>query len=111
MTKKKIKTSGMQKRTIIKKIKTIINKVGELTSSQMELDSSPCLATMGKDSCQLVEGFGHHKVTAVIYVHETETGEDYIAYEDLSKDILEEILLDLENYELADDKLMESCKD
>ena len=108
--KKKIqKLRGMQKRTIIKKIKAIINKVGELTLAQMELDSSPCFSALTNVS-QLVETFGHHKVTVVTYVNDNEMGEDYIAYELLEKDLLMEILEDLEAYEVADDKLMGSIK-
>jgi len=110
MKKKKIqKLRGMQKRTIIKKIKAIINKFGELTSAQMELSSSPCFASTGSVS-QLCETFGHHKVTVITYIRDNEEGEDYIAYELLDKDLLSEILMNLEDYEWHEDKLMASTK-
>lgn len=101
----------MQKRTIIKKIKAIIAKIGEVTSTEIQLDSSPCILSIGGHTCQLIETFGQHKVTAVTYIHDREEDEDYISYEDLKKDILEEILFDLENYEVEQDKFLESCKD
>lgn len=64
-----------------------------------EADSGDGIVTLGKDTHQLLEEFGEHKVTALTYVHETVVDEDYIKYEDLSKDILEEILLLAETWE------------
>lgn len=108
----------MQKRTIIKKIKAIIEKHGIgaeqdkcLTSAEMELESSLCIASLGSTN-QLAEIFGLHKVTAITYdKQDEEIDEDYISYEDLTKDILEEILSDLENYEVDQDKFLESCRE
>ena len=101
----------MQKRTIIKKIKALIAKLGGTTSAEMQLDSSPCLKGIGSHTCQLIETFGQHKVTAITYVNDCEGDEDYISYEDLKKDILEKILSDLEDYEVGLDKTMEKCRD
>lgn len=106
-----LKTKAMQKRTIIKHIKAIIAKAGEVTSAEMQLGSSPCILSIGSHTCQLVETFGQHKVTAITYVHDREEAEDYFSYEDLSKNILEEILFNLENYQVEQDKLFESCTD
>ena len=97
----------MQKKTIIKKIKAIIEKHGtggeydkSITAADMQLNASPVISSVGKNTFQLAETFGLHKVTAVIYVHDREESEDYIAYEELEKDVLEEILFNLENYEV-----------
>lgn len=82
----------MKKADIIKKIKTIIKEHGDFTCADVEANSSPVVASLGKDTHQLAESFGLHKVTAVTYVHETETGEDYIKYEDLKASTLKDIL-------------------
>lgn len=82
----------MTKKDIIKKIKAIIADYGAFTTADVEAMSSPVIKTLGKDTCQLAERFDLHKVEAVIYVHESETGSDYISYEDLDKNTLTEIL-------------------
>lgn len=89
----------MQKRTLIKNINKIIVKFGSFTTADVEADSSPCIASLGKDTHQLAEAFGEHKVTAITYIHETEVDEDYISYQDLSKDVLLEILRLAEDWE------------
>lgn len=82
----------MTKINIIKKIKAIIIDYGAFTTADVEANSSPVIKSLGKDTHQLAERFDFHKVEAVIYVHESETGSDFILYEDLSKDTLTEIL-------------------
>ena len=82
----------MQKRTIIKKIKAIISEWGSFTVADIQANSSPVIKTLGKDTCQLAERFELHKVEAILYVHENETDSNYISYENLDKDVLEEIL-------------------
>jgi hypothetical protein len=47
----------------------------------------------------LAEQFYFFKITTTTYVDEMETGEDYILYEDLSKGLLEEILILAEQFE------------
>ena len=99
----------MQKRTIIKKIKAIITEWGGFTCADVEATSSPVIKTLGKDTCQLAERFEKDKVKAVIYVHDSETGEDYIAYEDLDKDVLEEILFLAEQWDTDNLKTEKRC--
>ena len=89
----------MKKTEIIEKIKKIVNDYGTFTTADAEADSSPCIATLGNDTCQLIEEFGMHKVTAVTYVHESEVNEDFILYEDLKINILKVILLLAKKYE------------
>jgi len=76
-----------------------VNDYGTFTTADAEADSSPCITTLGKDTCQLIEEFGTHKVTAVTYVHESEVSEDFILYEDLKVHTLKAILLLAKNYE------------
>ena len=106
----------MQKRTIIKKIKAIVEKQGngdeygkQITVADMEAPSSPVIKQIGETAI-LAEQFGLHKVTTFTYVGDVETGEDYVTYESLDKEVLEEILVLLEDYDITMDKLMESTK-
>jgi hypothetical protein len=88
-----------QKKTIISNIKRLVEKHGErgmtewdteLTTAQMQANSSPVVSNT-KSAMSLCERFGLHKVTVVHYVKDEEVGEDYVKYEDLKKDVLEEI--------------------
>jgi len=87
------------KKTLIKQIKNIISKYGSFTTADVEADSSPVIASLGKHTFQLAETFNLHKVTAITYVHDTESDEDYISYEDLNRDVLAEILFLAEIHE------------
>ena len=98
----------MQKRTIIKNIKRIIDNYGSFSVAEVEGESSPLINSMGKDSHVLAERFGS-SVTGVTYVHETETDENEYEYEDLSKDTLEEILYLAELYETDQEKTLKRC--
>ena len=82
----------MSKKSVIKRINKIIVKHGEFTTADVEAESSPVIQSFGKTHL-FAEKFGEHKVTAVLYVADRETDEDYITYENLSLDVLEEIEL------------------
>jgi hypothetical protein len=88
----------MSKKSVIKRINKIIVKHGEFTTADVEGESSPVIQSFRKTHL-LAEKFGEHKVTAVLYVHDVETDEDYITYENLSLDVLKEIELLCENWE------------
>lgn len=79
------------KKELIKKIKAIIKDYGSFTCADVEANSSPVIGSLGKNTFQLAESFYEHKVDAVMYVHDRETESEYIAYEDLKLDVLEEI--------------------
>lgn len=100
----------MQKKTVIKKIKQIIQSQGSLSTAELESGSSPVYATLGQDSCALVERFNLNDVEVIVYAHEQEVDSFSLSYEELEKDVLEEILFELEQYEVAMDKTMERCK-
>lgn len=99
----------MQKRTIIKKIRAIIANVGHTTTGDMQSGSSPVHRSVGKDHFELAEGFGQ-KVKIVEYVDEMEITDYELDYEDLDKDTLENILSELETYEIGFDKTMDKCR-
>lgn len=95
-----------QKKSIISNIKRLVEKHGErgatewdteLTTAQMEANSSPVVSNT-KGAMTLCERFGLHKVTVVHYVRDEEVGEDYVPYEELKKDVLEEIEFLIEQY-------------
>ena len=54
---------------------------------------------MGKDNIQLAERFYDKGVDAITYVHETEVSDDFIEYENLDDDVIDEINNLAENYE------------
>lgn len=89
----------MTKKTIINKIKKIITDFGTFTTADVQAESSPCTGSLGRNTVQLAESFYHDKIEAVTYVHDNEESSDYINYEDLKKDVLEEILYLAEQYE------------
>src|ERR1017187_7847947 len=97
----------MQKEIIIKIIKAIIANIGETTSADMELNSSPCISRSGENTIQLAETFRAEDVRVITFVNGQEEDEDDIIYEDLSKSVLEEILNELENYEVTFNKTMD----
>jgi hypothetical protein len=88
----------MEKTEIIKRIQKIIVEFGGFTTADVEANGSPVIRSLGNTHL-LAEQFWGHKVTAVLYVNDTETDEDYISYEDLSEDVLGEILMLAEIWE------------
>lgn len=100
---------AQQKRTIIKEIKKIIQDWGGFSTADVEANSSPVIATLGKDTHQLAERFDLHKVTVITYVHENETDTDYVKYEDLDKDVLEEILNLAQDWDAISYKTEKRC--
>jgi hypothetical protein len=103
----------MDKTEQIAEIKRIIAEWGCTTACELELDSSPCINSLGNGKnnvSQLVEMFNSDHVTAVTYHDDNEIGEEDIIYEDLSEDIIDEIYNHLEQYDIAQIKLYGSIK-
>jgi len=91
----------MQKRTIIKKIKAIIKEFGDFTTADVSAESSPSVASLGGTN-QLAESFNYDKAEIVTYDrNDEEIDSDNILYEDLKKDVLEEILALAEDWEVT----------
>ena len=82
----------MNREEKIEAIRTIINEFGSFSTAEVEASCSPCLQSFGKDTHILAERFYKDNVEAVTYVHETETNSSDILYEDLSDEVLDEIL-------------------
>lgn len=87
------------KKTVIKQIRKIISDYGSFTTADVQAQSSPSVASLGGCN-QLLEKFDLHKATAITYDKlDMEVDEDYIIYEDLDRDILDEILILAQDYE------------
>jgi hypothetical protein len=97
--KKATQMRGPQKRTIIKQIKAIIKEHGDFTTAEINAESSPCVSSKpGRN--ELVESFNYDKVEVVTYDrNDEEIDSENVHYEDLSKDVLEEILILAQNWE------------
>jgi hypothetical protein len=92
----------MEKSEQIVEIKRIIAEWGMVTTYELELDHSPCINSIGNGKnnvSQLVEIFNSDHVIAVTYQDELELGEEEIAYEDLSEDIINEIYEIIKEYD------------
>jgi hypothetical protein len=83
-------------------IKTILERWGDTTATQMELDSSPCIFSCGEgesNTCILVEEFYPTYVNAIIYHGEHENGYERYDYDDLDEDVFAEVVAIIEDYE------------
>jgi len=102
----------MNKQETIKSIRKIISNWGSpITDADMELISSPIINQVSKDHFSLAESFHLDYVGVTTYVHEIVTDETDIPYEDLSDDVLKEILENLQTYDNYMDKTMDKCRD
>lgn len=100
-----------KKERIISKIKRIVEEWGNFSTADVECESSPVIASIGKDTHQLCENVYTDGVNATTYVHDRNVNEEFIFYEDLKIDVLEDILAIAENYAVDMQKSMERCKD
>ena len=87
------------KKELIKKIKSIIARVGMTTAADMQMDTSPVWKSVGKDHHLLIERFAHKFATVTTYIHELETDNSDIYYEDIDNETLRYILSSLKKYE------------
>lgn len=108
----KIKT--MQKRTIVKKIKSIIEKYGNFYLNEIEGAEGISVNKMG-GLLGLAEFFDTHTVGIYVYdTHSFDSDEIHIYeenYEDLPKDVLEEILFIAEMLEADQIKTLKRISD
>lgn len=98
----------------ISRIKEIIGEWGATTTAELEADHSPCISSNGTNKMNvstLVEDFNYHNVKVVTYNNETEIAEDYLTYEELEEDVIDDILNLLEDYDTENEKTMKRCED
>ena len=97
----------------IVKIIAVISDWGNTTPQELELDCSPCINSIGNGKnnvSQLIEEFNSTDVLAVTYHDEIELGQENIAYDDLSDEIIDEIFEIIETYDVSMQKTMDRCK-
>jgi hypothetical protein len=80
-------------------IKGVIREWGFVTSSELELESSPVYNSMGKDHFMLVEAFYGDSVGIVEYINDVDTDTHNVNYEELEDCLIDEICIIIENYE------------
>jgi len=90
-----LKSLAPSKNDKIKEIKEIIMVWGSVVMGELTFcDHSPCISSIGNGKnnvSQLIEGFRLEYVQAITYQDELELGEDFINYEDLSDELIDEI--------------------
>lgn len=89
------------KKNKIERIKYIIELWGSVNSAELQLDCSPCINSIGNgrnNVSQLIEHFGPTQVEAITYNDEIELGSEFIVYENLSDELIDEILPIIEEY-------------
>ena len=102
----------MHKKTIIKKIKEIIANYGSFDIMEVNAECSPCVSAIG-NHVHLAEHFALDKVKVSVYAPagiSSDPIDDYeMDYEDLSKEVLAEILTNAELYEVDQEKTIKRC--
>lgn len=92
----------MQKRTVIKNIKKIINEFGAFDVNEIGAETRPCVGELG-NYVGLAEYFRPTGVQVIVYMScsfSSDPEDEYdVVYDDLDKDVLEEILLLAEMWE------------
>lgn len=101
----------MKRTATIREIKSIIEKWGSISTRDMECESSPIYNQISKDHYSTIERFYRDYVEVVTYVHEQEVDTFTVEYEDLNDDLLHDIYIELEAYDVGMDKTMDSCRD
>ena len=91
----------MQKEEIVQQIKEIIAEFGGFGTGEVEVDCSPCVGSLG-NYVGLAEEFNLNGVEVNVYMpsgFSSDPVDDYeLTYEELEKDVLEEILALCEQY-------------
>jgi uncharacterized protein YfbU (UPF0304 family) len=90
--------------THITEIKSIIDKWGGVTVSELQLEASPVYNSFSKDIVQLVERFNRTDVTILCYVHDLEVDEFNVEYERLNEPLVNEIYDILIQYNVSMEK-------
>jgi hypothetical protein len=101
----------MTREEIINDIKKIVNKYnGSISAFDMELESSFSVFGIGKTQL-IAETFEVDSVGVLVFVNDSEVDLDDVEYAEFSSDILSEILVLLENYDVDQEKTWKRCQD
>jgi hypothetical protein len=105
----------MDKQEVIEKIQAVLVNWGEFSIGEVDgEDVSPCVASHG-NLVDLAEHFNNTGVSVFVYnpsSHSSDPIDDYdLDYDDLELDVLEEILMIAERYDVQQQDLFDSCRD
>ena len=105
----------MEKQEVIDRIQDVLVNWGEFSIGEVDgEDVSPCVASHG-NIVDLAEYFNDNGVGVEVYVpngFSSDSIDSYdVDYKDLSLDILEEILMIAERYDVQQRNLFDSCRD
>lgn len=98
----------------IRRIKDIIKTWGNFNISDIEGEDSPIISSTGNGRNNifvLIEGFNSDEVHTITYHDELEIDENFISYEELSDEIIEEVLRIIEVYEADMLRTEKRCND
>ena len=102
----------MQKKTIIKRIKTIIENYGTFNIGEVDGADGICVNEMG-NLVALVECFNGTTVEVEVYEPSSFSSDSIssyeLTYEELEKETLEQILFVAELYETDQEKTLKRC--
>jgi hypothetical protein len=89
----------------------VLGDWGGTSTCELELDHSPVINSMaGGNIAELVEEFTVNGVSAVTYDDDMEIGWNDYNYDELSDDVLDEIVEIMENYEADMEKTQKRCE-
>ena len=104
----------MEKQEVIDRIQDVLVKWGEFSIGEVEGMNSPSIATHG-NIVDLVEHFNNTGVGVEVYLpnsHSSDAIDSYdLEYDELELDVLEEILMIAEAYDVEQQDLFDSCRD
>jgi len=98
-----------KKEKLINDIKSIIFNYGGFSISDVEYENSPVISIDGKIN-KIAESFDISGAYVTTYINEIEISEDYYFYEDLSTNILVDILSICKSFCTDCEKTMKRCK-
>lgn len=102
----------MTKKAVIKKIKSIIENYGTFNIQEVDGCNGVAINSMGS-LVSIAEGFTRTGVEAAVYEPSSSSSdgsnEHEVLYEDLSKEILDELLSIAELYEVDQEKTEKRC--
>lgn len=106
------KKSEKIKKEQITYIKKVIKEWGPTTAGELQLESSPCVNSLGDGNvCELAESFNVDDVATVIYGRNGEEIDWWnYSYEELSEDLIDEIWGIIEQYEVENIKTERRCQ-
>lgn len=100
----------MTKPKCIKEIKSLISKNGEVSTKDLELDTSPVYDAISPGVIELIERFGSTHITVKRYDNDTEVDEFEVPYEGLTEDMLNDVHYELEQYDVWIGKTMSKIR-